>query len=65
MFHFPTDNDPLLPIPWGERERETLENAGQVSPRIWEMTKCNIEEGAGKFSPLLLTCKPLPLCYVL
>mgnify|MGYP007094267863 CR=1 FL=1 len=32
----------------GARERETLENAGHVSPRIWEMTKHNIEGGAGK-----------------
>ena len=31
-----------------ERERETLENAGHVSPIIWEMTKDNIEGGAGK-----------------
>ena len=58
---------PLLPVPWSEREREreTLGNAGHVSPRIWEMTKHNIEGGAGKFSPLLLTCQTLPLCYVL
>ena len=48
-----------------EREKETLENAGHVSPRIWEMTKYNIEGEAAKFSPLLLTCQPLPLCYVL
>ena len=32
--------------PWCERKRETLENAGHVSPRIWEMTKYNKEGGA-------------------
>ena len=32
----------------GARERETLENAGHVSPRIREMTKDNIEGGAVK-----------------
>ena len=37
---------PLLAFPWSERERETLENAGHVSLRIWEMTKYNIEGGA-------------------
>ena len=63
----PHSQGPLLLVPWSERERErqTLENAGHVSPRIWEMTKRNIEGGTGKFSPLLLTCQPLPLCYVL
>ena len=35
----------LLPVPCSERKRETLENAGHVSPRIWEMTKHNIEGG--------------------
>ena len=55
----------LLPVPESERETETLENAGHMSPRIWEMTKHDIEEGAGKFSPLLLTCQPFPRCYVL
>ena len=33
---------------WSKRERETLENTGHVSPRIWEMTKDNTEGGAGK-----------------
>ena len=37
---------PLRPVPWSERKKETLENAGHVSPRIWEMTKYNKEEGA-------------------
>ena len=37
---------PLTPVPWCERKRETLENAGHVSPRIWEMTKYNKERGA-------------------
>ena len=36
-----------FPFP-GAGERETLENAGHVSPIIWEMTKDNIEGGAGK-----------------
>ena len=36
-----------FPFP-GARGRETLENAGHVSPIIWEMTKDNIEGGAGK-----------------
>ena len=48
-----------------ERERETLENAGHVSPRIWEMTKHNIERGAGKSGVMVRICHPLPLCYVL
>ena len=31
-----------------ERERETLENAGHVSPRIWEITNKRFGGGAGK-----------------
>ena len=31
-----------------KRERETLENADHVSPRIWEITKDNTEEEATK-----------------
>ena len=34
--------------PYGARERETLENAGQVSPRIWEITNKRFGGGAGK-----------------
>ena len=36
--------------PYGasERERETLENAGHVSPRIWEIT--NKRSGEGQVS---------------
>ena len=34
--------------PYGARERETLENAGHVSPRIWEITNKRFGEGAGK-----------------
>ena len=30
-----------------ERERENLENAGHVSPRIWEITNKRFEGGAG------------------
>ena len=40
-------SSPSLPLE-RERERETLENAGHVSPRICEMRKHNIEGGAGK-----------------
>ena len=36
-----------LPAPWSER-RETLVWSGHVSPRIWEITKDNIEGGAAK-----------------
>ena len=35
--------------PYGARERETLENAGHVSPRIWEITNKRFGGGAGKF----------------
>ena len=34
--------------PPGARERETLENASHVSPRIWEITKDDMEGGAIK-----------------
>ena len=34
--------------PHGARERETLGNAGHVSPRIWEITKKRFGGGAGK-----------------
>ena len=34
--------------PYGARERETLENAGHVSPRIWEITNKRFGGGAGK-----------------
>ena len=44
----PRSQGSLLLVPRSERERETLENAGHVSPRIWEMTKDNIEGGAVK-----------------
>jgi len=33
--------------PYGARERETLENAGHVSPRIWEITNKRFGGGAG------------------
>ena len=44
-----------------ERERETLENAGHVSPRTWEMTKHNIEGGSGKSGVMVRICLPLRL----
>ena len=47
-----------------ERERETLENAGHMSPRIWKMTKHNMEGGAGKSGVMERICQPLPQCYV-
>ena len=31
-----------------ERERETLENVGHVSPRIWDITNKRFGGGAGK-----------------
>ena len=34
--------------PYGTRERETLENAGHVSPRIWEITNLRFGEGTDK-----------------
>ena len=34
--------------PYGAREKETLENAGHVSPRIWEITNKRFGGGAGK-----------------
>ena len=34
--------------PYGARERETLENAGHVSPRIWEIMSKRFGGGAGK-----------------
>ena len=36
-----------LPAPWSER-RETLVGSGQVSPRIWEITKKRFGGGAVK-----------------
>ena len=49
----------------GARERETLGNAGHVSPTVWEMTKHNIEGMAGKSAVMVRIFQPLPLCYVL
>ena len=34
--------------PYGARERETLENAGYVSPRIWEIKNKRFGGRAGK-----------------
>ena len=48
-----------------EQERETLENAGHMFRRIREMTKHNIEGGAGKSGVMVRICQPLPLCYIL
>jgi len=48
----------LLPVPESERETETLENAGHMSPRIWEMTKYNVEGGAGKSGVIVRICSP-------
>ena len=45
---------PLLPVPWSERE--SLENAGHVSPRIWEMTRHNLEGKAGKSGVMVRIC---------
>ena len=48
----PRSQGPLLPVPCPSpeaSERETLENAVHVSPRIWEMTKHNIGVGAANF----------------
>jgi len=42
----------------GARERDTLENTGQMSPRIWEMTKHNVEGGAGKSGVTVRICSP-------
>ena len=61
----PRSQGPTLPVPWSERERKTLENARHVSPRIWEITKHNIEGGAGKSGVLVRICQALPLCYIL
>ena len=62
----PLSRGPLLPVPRSEIERETLENAGHVSPRIWEMTKHNIEGGSGKSGVMVRICQPLPLlCFVI
>ena len=36
-----------------------------MSPRIWEMTKYNIEGGAGESGVIVRICHLLPLCYVL
>ena len=46
-----------FPVPWSKRERETLENAGHMSPRIWEMTKHNIEGGAVKSGVMERICQ--------
>ena len=35
--------------PYGARERETLEDADLVSPRIWEITNKRVGGGAGKY----------------
>ena len=59
----PRSQGPLLLVPWSERE--TLENAGHMSRRIREMTKHNIEGGAGKSGVMVRICQPLPLCYIL
>ena len=40
------------------RERETLENTGHVSPRIWEMTNHNLEGRAGKSGVMVRICSP-------
>ena len=42
--------------PYGARERETLGNAGHVSPRIWEITNKRFGGGAGKCEILSLQC---------
>ena len=44
----PRSQGSLLPALRSEREIETLENAGHVSPRIWEITKKRFGGGAGK-----------------
>ena len=54
----PRSQGPLLPVPWSQRERETLENAGHVSPRIWEMTKHNLEGGADMSGVIIRICSP-------
>ena len=46
-----------LPSP-GARERETLENAGHVSPRTSEMTKHNLEGRTGKSGVMVRICSP-------
>ena len=56
----PRSQGPLLPIPWSKSERETLENVGHVYPRTWEMTKHNIEGGAGKSGVMVRVCSPSP-----
>ena len=43
----PRSEGSLLPDLRSERERETLENAGHVSPRIWEITNKRFGGGAG------------------
>ena len=56
----PRSQGPLITVPW--RERESLENAGHVSPRIWEMTKHNLEGWAGKSEVMVRISSP-SLCY--
>ena len=53
-------SSPSLPLE-RERERETLGNAGHVSPKLWEMIKHNIEGGSGKSGVMVRICQPLPL----
>ena len=51
-----TERSPMLNLvprvlsysPDGARDRKTLENAGHVSPRIWEITNKRFGGGAGK-----------------
>ena len=40
----------LLPVPWSERERETLAWSGHVRPKIWDIAKKRIVGGAVKFT---------------
>lgn len=55
-------SSPSLPL---ERERETLENAGHVSPRIWKMTKHYIEGGLQIITITHdLPAPPSKLCFV-
>ena len=44
----PRSQGSLLPALRSKRERETLENAGHVSPRICSITNKRFGEGAGK-----------------
>ena len=51
----PTSFPEFSPTRPSERERETLENAGHVSPRIWEIKNKRFGGGAGKFEICLYT----------